>query len=50
MQNFEAIIAFTGIVASSVGVFRSLLYDSDLKSTTLLNQVVSKLPPNMKEG
>ena len=50
MHNSEAIIAFTGIVASLVGVFRSLKYDSDLKSTTLLNQVVSKLPPNMKEG
>ena len=30
-------------------VFKSLSYDADFKSASLLNQTVQKLPPNMKE-
>ena len=33
-----------------VGVCKSLSYDADLKSTSLLNTAVQKLPPNLKES
>ena len=36
--------------SSLVGVLKSLSYDADLKSASLLNQAVQKLPPNMKES
>ena len=40
----------TSSTSSLVGVFKSLSYDADLKSASLLNQAVEKLPPNMKES
>ena len=46
----ENIINFASVVSSMIGVFRSLRYDSDLNSASLLNQAVGKLPPNMRES
>ena len=37
-------------MGSLVGVFKSLGYEADLNSTSLLNQAVAKLPPNLKEA
>ena len=49
MHNSDSIINYSGCISSFVGVFKSLSYDSDLKSAALLNTAVQKLPPNMKE-
>ena len=49
MHNSDSIIGFATVVSSRVGVFRSLSYDTDLRSSSLLNQAVQKLPPNLKE-
>ena len=49
MHNSENVSAFSALSAL-VGVFRSLKYDHDLSSATLLGQAVQKLPPNMKEA
>ena len=50
IHNSDNIIKYSGCVSSLVGVFKSLSYDSDLKSAALLNTAVQKLPPNMKES
>ena len=50
MHNSDNIINYSGCISSLVGVFKSLSYDSDLKSAALLNTAVQKLPPNMKES
>ena len=50
MHNSDNIINYSGCISSLVGVFKSLSYDSDLKSSALLNTAVQKLPPNMKES
>ena len=50
MHNSENVIAFASVISSLVGVFQSLSYDADLRSSSLLNQVVQKLPPNLKES
>ena len=50
MHNSDNIINYSGCISSLVGVFKSLTYDSDLKSAALLNTAVQKLPPNMKES
>ena len=50
MHNSDNIINFSGCISSLVRVFKSLSYDSDLKSAALLNTAVQKLPPNMKES
>ena len=50
MHNSDNIINFSAAISSPVGVFKSLSYDADLKSTSLLNQTVQKLPPNMEES
>ena len=50
MHNSESIISFASCISSLVAVLKSLGYEYDLKSTTVLNQVISKLPPNMKES
>ena len=47
-NNSDNIINYSGCIPSLVGVFKSLSYDSDLKSAALLNTAVQKLPPNMK--
>ena len=49
MHNSDNIINYSAAISSLVGVFKSLSYDADLKSASLLNQAVQKLPPNMKE-
>ena len=50
MHNSSNIINYSGCISSLAGVFKSLSYDSDLKSAALLNTAVQKLPPNMKES
>ena len=50
MHNSDNIINYSAAISSLVGVFKSLSYDADLRSASLLNQAVQKLPPNMKES
>ena len=50
MLNSKNVIAFASVISSLVGVFQSLSYDADLRSSSLLNRVVQKLPPNLKES
>ena len=50
MHNSDNIINYSAAISSLVGVLKSLSYDADLKSASLLNQAVQKLPPNMKES
>ena len=50
MHNSESIISYSATVSLLVGVFRSLNYNQDLSSASLLGQAVHKLPPNMKEA
>ena len=50
MHKSDNIINYSAAISSLVGVFKSLSYDNDLKSASLLNQAVQKLPPNMKES
>ena len=49
MHNSENIVAYASVVSSLFGVFRSLSYDADFQSSSLVNQAVEKLPPNLKE-
>ena len=41
---------FCFCLSSLVAVLEPLGYEYDLKSTSVLNQVISKLPPNIKES
>ena len=50
MHNSDNIINYSATISSLVGVCKSLSYDADLKSTSLLNTAVQKLPPNLKES
>ena len=50
MHNSDNINNYSGCISSLVGVFKSLSYDSDLKSAALLNTAVQKIPPNTKES
>ena len=50
MHNSENIISFSMTISSLVAVFRSLDYEEDLKSVSLLNQALSKIPPNMRKS
>ena len=50
MHNSDNIISYSAAISSLVGVFKSRLYDADLKSASLLNQAVRKLPSNMNES
>ena len=50
MHNSDNIINYSATISSLVGVFKSLSYDSDLKSASLLNTAVQKLPPNLRES
>ena len=50
MHNSESIINFASSISSLVAVLKSLGYEYDFKSTSVLNQIISKLPPNMKES
>ena len=49
VHNSDNIINYSATISSLVGVFKSLSYDSDLKSALVLNTAVQKLPPNLKE-
>ena len=49
MHNSDNILNYSAAISSLVGVFKSLSYDTDLKSASLLNQAVQNLPPNMKK-
>ena len=48
MHSSESIVSYASVITSLVSVFQSLHYDADLRSASLLNQAVSKLPPNLK--
>ena len=48
MHNSEN--GFSSTISGLVAVFKSLSFNDDLKSVNLLNQAVSKLPPNFKEA
>ena len=50
MHSSESIICYASTISSLVNVFQSLFYKSGLRSASLVNQAVSKLPPNMREG
>ena len=50
MHNSENVINFSSAISGLVAVFKSLSFNDDLKSVNLLNQAVSKLPPNLKEA
>ena len=50
MHNSENVIGFSSAISGLVAVFKSLSFNDDLKSVYLLNQAVSKLPPNLKEA
>ena len=50
MHNRDNIINYSAVISILVGVFKSLSYDADLRSVSLLNQAVHKLQPNMKES
>ena len=49
-QNSDNIINYFATISSLVEVFKSPSFDSDLKSASLLNTALQKLPPNMKES
>ena len=50
MHNSDNIINYSAAISSLGAVFKSLSYDADLKSASLLNQAVQKLPSNMKKS
>ena len=50
MHNSDNLIKYSGSISSLVGVFKSLSYDSDLKSAARLNTAIQKLTPNLKES
>ena len=50
MHNSDNIISYSATISSLVGVFKSLLYDSDPNSASLLNTAVQKLQLNFKES
>ena len=48
--NSENVIGFSSAVSGLVAVFKTLSFNDDLRTVTLLNQAVSKLPPHIKEA
>ena len=50
MHNSENVTSFSTAISGLLAVFKSLLFNDDLKSVNLLNQAVSKLPANLKEA
>ena len=50
IHNSDNIINYSATTSSLVGDFKSLSYDSELKSASLLNTAVQKWPPNLKES
>ena len=49
MHSSESIIGYASTISSLVNVFQSLFYESDLRSASLLNEAVCKMPPNMRD-
>ena len=50
MHNSDNTINYSATISSLVGVFKSLSYDSDLKSASLFKTAVQNLPPKLKES
>ena len=50
MHNSDNIINYSATISSFAGVFKSFSYDSDLKSASLFNTAVQKLPSNLNES
>ena len=50
IHSSENVVSFASAISGLVAVFNSLPFNDDLKSVNLLNQAVSKLPPNLKEA
>ena len=50
MHNSENLIGFSSTSSGLVAVFKSLSFNDDLKNVNLLNQAISRLPPNLKEA
>ena len=50
MHISESVISFSFAISELVAVFKSLSFNDDLKSVNLINQAVSKLPPNLNEA
>ena len=50
MHNSENVISFSAAISGLVAVFKSLSFNDDLNRVNLLNQAVSKLPPNLKKA
>ena len=50
MHNSENVFSFSSTISGLVAVFKSLSFNDDLKSVKLLNQAVSKIPPNLKKA
>ena len=50
MLNSDKITKYSPTISSLLGVFKSLSYDADRKSASLLNTSVQKLQPNLKES
>ena len=50
MHNSDNIINYSATTSSHVGDFKSLSYDSELKSASLLNTAVQKWRPNLKKS
>ena len=48
MHNSENVIGFSSTISGLVALFKSLIFNDDLKSVNLLNQAVSKLPQILK--
>ena len=50
MHNLENVISLSSAISDLVAVFKSFSFNDHLKSVNLLNQAVSKLPPNLNEA
>ena len=50
MLNSDKLINYSAAISSLVSVFKSSEYDAYLKSASIVEQAVHKLPPNMKQS
>ena len=50
MHKSENVISFSSALSGLLAIFKSLPFNDDLRSVNLLNQALSKLPPNLKEA
>ena len=50
MHNSDKFINSSAAISSSVSVFKSSEYDVYMKSASVVEQAVQKLPPNMKQS